>query len=169
MRAIVGLLAHEPFVYGDLDALENLQFWAELYDLADGAARVTAVLDQVGLEPAARRRPARTYSRGMLQRLALARALLPEPRILLLDEPFTGLDIGGTAAVRAAIDAARHDGRIIVCASHDVEPLGGVCGQVIVLKAGKLIVDETSADGFSAADLRGKLEHAAERRASGPS
>jgi heme exporter protein A len=156
-RATVGLLAHEPFVYGDLDARENLGFWAELYDLPDGKKRVDDLLAQVGLDANAQRRPARTYSRGMLQRLALARALLPEPKVLLLDEPFTGLDAGGTRAVREAIDAAVAAGRVVVCTSHDVEPLGGACKQVVVLKAGKVVVNDVGDEGFAAAELRQRL------------
>ncbi|HEX8954475.1 MAG TPA: ABC transporter ATP-binding protein, partial [Polyangia bacterium] len=91
LRGAIGIIAHESHCYGDLTGHENLVFFARLYGVPDAHAAAERLLARVGLRDAARR-AARTYSRGMLQRLALARALLHRPRLLLLDEPFTGLD-----------------------------------------------------------------------------
>lgn len=113
------LLGHGTMVYPELSALENLAFWASLHGLAlaDGALR--ARLGAVGLEKEARE-AAGTFSRGMAQRLALARALLPEPDLLLLDEPGTGLDAPSRTILRREIRAARDRGAALVWVSHDV-------------------------------------------------
>jgi heme exporter protein A len=154
VRAGIGVLAHEPMVYGELSALENLRFFAGLYALADGAERARALLDEVGLDEEARRRPARTYSRGMLQRLALARALLHRPRLLLLDEPFTGLDRFGAERLARTLAAARQEGRIVVVVSHDLEALGGLTDHLVVLKRGKIVHDEVRDAPLSAVELK---------------
>jgi heme exporter protein A len=154
IRAGIGVLAHEAMVYGELSGLENLRFFARLYDVPDAEARATALLDEVGLDKEARQRAARTYSRGMLQRLALARALLHQPRLLLLDEPFTGLDRHGTAALARTLAAARQDGRIVLVVSHDLEALGELCDHLVVLRRGKIVHDEVRPEPFGAAALK---------------
>jgi heme exporter protein A len=142
VRRGIGVLAHEAMVYGELSAIENLRFFAGLYDVPRADERASQLLDEVGLDQEARVRPARTYSRGMLQRLALARALLHRPRLLLLDEPFTGLDRAGTSALARTLAAARAEGRIVVVVTHDLEALDNVCDHVVVVKRGKLVHDE---------------------------
>ena len=113
LRRRIGLISHNPLLYGDLTAEENLRFFARLYDLAGGAARIDAVLEQVGL--AIRRRdPVRTYSRGMVQRLAIARAILHDPDIMLLDEPYTGLDQDASAMLDAVLKQIAAQGRTVV-------------------------------------------------------
>src|SRR5262249_2254759 len=118
------------------------------------AARVDGVLDEVGLDPGARTRPARTYSRGMTQRLALARALLPNPRVLLLDEPFTGLDRPGAQALAKALARAKSDGRVVVVATHDLDALDGLAEHIVVLGRGKVKLDEHRGAAMSAGELR---------------
>jgi len=157
-RAAIGVLAHEPFVYGDLDALENLIFFARLYDVPDPARRASAMLDEVGLEPSAWRRPVRTYSRGMLQRVALARALLGSPELLLLDEPFTGLDRSGARALAGALARAKEQEKILLCATHDLEAIADLCDHVVILRNGRVIHDETRAAPFSLAELKDKVQ-----------
>jgi len=141
VRREIGLLAHASLCYGELSAIENLELVAGLYGVA---ASVSAVLDQVGLEPRARTRAARTYSRGMLQRLALARALLTKPSLLLLDEPFTGLDRGGALALGEQLGALKTDGTIVVVVTHDLEAIAGRTDHVAILKRGKLVCEEHS-------------------------
>jgi heme exporter protein A len=146
LRRHIGVLAHEPLVYGQLSAEENLQFWAKLYGI-DGDQRAAQLLDRVGLDRKARGRPASTYSRGMLQRLALARALLHEPSVLLLDEPFTGLDRKGTAALQETLAAARDDGRLLLVVTHDLEAIADHTDHVVVLRRGRLAHEERRAAG----------------------
>jgi len=141
VRREIGLLAHASLCYGELTAGENLELIAGLYDIRTA---VGAVLDQVGLEPRARERPARTYSRGMLQRLALARSLLTKPSLLLLDEPFTGLDRGGALALGEQLGGLKADGTIVVVVTHDLEAIAGRTDHVAILKRGKLVCEERS-------------------------
>jgi heme exporter protein A len=141
VRKEIGLLAHASLCYGELTAIENLELVAGLYGVTGS---ITAVLDQVGLDPRARDRAARTYSRGMLQRLALARALLTKPSLLLLDEPFTGLDRGGALALGEQLGGLKADGTIVVVVTHDLEAIAGRTDHVAILKRGKLVCEERS-------------------------
>lgn len=141
LRRCLGVLAHEPRCYTDLSARENLLFFGRLYgtfaDPAALAAECDRRLNAVGLQRAADR-PARTLSRGMLQRLAIARTLLPQPQLLLLDEPYTGLDRDGVALLSTLLGAERQRGAIVVVISHDLDSLGPLCDQVAVLLHGRL-------------------------------
>lgn len=141
LRRCLGVLSHEPRCYTDLSARENLLFFGRLYGaFADGTALTAACaekLAEVGLQRAADR-PARTLSRGMLQRLAIARTLLPRPQLLLLDEPYTGLDRDGVALLSRLMAAERERGAIVVVISHDLDALGPLCDQVAVLLHGRL-------------------------------
>jgi heme exporter protein A len=121
LRAAIGVLGHAAMVYPDLSAHENLQLCAQLYGLPQAAERLKACGERVGLGSWAER-PARTYSRGQLQRLALARAVLHAPRLLLLDEPSTGLDVASVQRLIVAVREERARGAIIVLVTHD-EPL----------------------------------------------
>ena len=152
LRGEIGVLAHSALVYGELTGLENLAFYARLYRVADAAARAESLLDEVGLDPKARRRPARTYSRGMTQRLSLARALLHAPRILLLDEPFTGLDRTGAVALGRALARAKQDGCIVLVVTHDLEAIGGLTDHVVVLRRGKLVHEDRRPDAAGQAE-----------------
>jgi heme exporter protein A len=143
VRREIGLLAHSSLCYGELTARENLELFAGLYDIAD--ASIDGVLDRVGLEPKARDRAARTYSRGMLQRLSLARALLTRPSLLLLDEPFTGLDRGGALALGAELGSLRDSGAIVVVVTHDLEAIADRTDHVAILRRGQLVFEERGA------------------------
>ena len=122
LRRSIGLLGHDLFVYPELTPAENLAFFAGLYALDDVAARVDVALERGGIL-ARRDDPVLSLSRGMRQRLALERALLHDPRLVLLDEPFTGLDDASTAALQARLVALRGAGRIVVVATHDLETI----------------------------------------------
>ncbi|MBF0480937.1 MAG: ABC transporter ATP-binding protein [Desulfovibrionaceae bacterium] len=111
-------LGHKTFIYGKLSALDNLLFWARLHGLADARNRALEQLDRLGLAGQARD-PAGTFSRGMMQRLSLARVFLLSPRILYLDEPDTGLDLASKAVLRRAVLEAKERGMGVVWVSHD--------------------------------------------------
>lgn len=115
----IGVLSHQTFLYGHLTARENLRFFADLYDLDRVDARIDAGLQAVDL--ASRGDDlARTYSRGMRQRLALARTLLHDPDVVLLDEPFTGLDAHASAVLRGVLEALRDGRRTVVMVTHNL-------------------------------------------------
>jgi heme exporter protein A len=156
LRRRIGVLAHDSFLYGGLTAEENLAFYARLYQVAAPAARAAALLDEVGLEREARRRTVATYSRGMVQRVALARVLLHDPEVLFLDEPFTGLDRGGAQALARALVAAKGRSCVVLVVSHDLEPMAGLTDHVAVLRRGKLAHEarREGGEGFSVDDLK---------------
>ena len=124
LRGRLGLLAHELQLYPELTARENLEFFAGLYGLSDSRACVQAALERAGL--AARADDLLLgFSRGMRQRVALERALLHEPRLVLLDEPFTGLDEASSRALASRLRQLRAGGRIVLLATHDLEAADG--------------------------------------------
>ena len=133
----IGYVGHDSACYGDLTAAENLAFYAELYRVEDAAARVVELVEWAGLETAARR-PVRTYSRGMTQRLALARALLHRPALLLLDEPFNGLDPQATGALEVMLASLRASGHAIVLSTHDVSRAAALATRVAILHRGRI-------------------------------
>jgi heme exporter protein A len=116
-RHELGFLGHEPLVYRELTALENLELFGRLYGVAERRERIGMLLERFGLWEARSER-VRGYSRGMLQRLALCRTLLHEPRLLLLDEPFNALDADGAELLDGELAALR-PGRTFVVATHD--------------------------------------------------
>lgn len=151
-RRRIGFVGHDSFLYPDLSPFENLRFYAHAYRLDNGAARVQAMLEYVGLQDWATT-PVRSLSRGMEQRLALARALLHEPDLLLLDEPYTGLDAEALELLHASLLRARQAGKTIVFSSHDFERGLALCSRVLMLCRGR-IVWQSTADTPSVAELR---------------
>jgi heme exporter protein A len=140
VRREIGMLAHASLCYAELSAIENLELVAGLYSV--DTAGIGPVLDQVGLDKRARTRAARTYSRGMLQRLALARALLTKPSLLLLDEPFTGLDRGGALSLGEQLGALKESGAIVVVVTHDLEAIAGRTDHIAILRRGSLVFED---------------------------
>ena len=145
LRRQIGMLAHSSLCYAELSAIENLEFIAGLYGVDGSEKTLHAVLDQVGLEKRARTRAARTYSRGMLQRLALARALLTKPSLLLLDEPFTGLDRDGALNLGNQLGALKEGGAIVVVVTHDLEAIAGKTDHLAILRRGALVFEDRAA------------------------
>lgn len=145
VRREIGMLAHASLCYAELTAVENLELFAGLYEID---ADPHAMLDRVGLDKKARHRPARTYSRGMAQRLALARALLTRPSLLLLDEPFTGLDREGALALGQQLGELREQGTIVVVVTHDLEAIAGRTDHIAILRRGSLVFEERG-DAYS--------------------
>ena len=119
VRARLGVVTHFPLLYDDLTAEENLKFFARLYGLREYETRLTEVLAMVGLEER-RRDLVRTFSRGMGQRLAIGRALLHDPDVMLFDEPYTGLDQDASTMLDQVLRAVASQGRTVVMTSHDL-------------------------------------------------
>ncbi|HEX9389396.1 MAG TPA: heme ABC exporter ATP-binding protein CcmA [Anaerolineales bacterium] len=119
VRARLGVVSHLPLLYGDLTAEENLRFYGRMYGLTDLERRITEVLEMVGLE-ARRRDLVRTFSRGMQQRLAIGRAVLHDPDVVLFDEPYTGLDQDASSMLDEVLKTVAAKGRTVVMTSHDL-------------------------------------------------
>jgi heme exporter protein A len=139
----LGYLGHESACYPDLTARENLAFYAELFGVAD-VARIDELLEWTGLADAAHR-PLRTCSRGMVQRVGLARALLHRPSVVLLDEPFTGLDPAASEALDERLRALRAAGAAVLAAVHDLPRAAALATRILILHGGRLAW--TSGDG----------------------
>ena len=119
VRARLGVVSHLPLLYGDLTADENLRFYGRMYNIAGLEERITEVLEMVGLD-ARRRDLVRTFSRGMQQRLAIGRAVLHDPDVVLFDEPYTGLDQDASAMLDEVLKTVAAKGRTVVMTSHDL-------------------------------------------------
>jgi heme exporter protein A len=139
-RGLIGYLSHNTALYMDLTALENLRFYAHLMGLPGGEEELLRRIQRVGLG-GREHEPVRNYSRGMQQRLAIARAFLHDPAILLLDEPFTGLDQGGTSFLREYLSAAHHGGKTCLMAIHDVALGYELADRLVVIEKGVVAAD----------------------------
>ena len=163
LRRIVGYVGHQPHVYDDLTARENLLFFARMYGLRDGPERAEALLERVGLRTRANDR-SRQLSRGQLQRLALARGILHEPAVLLLDEPDTGLDEEAGALLESLVRERAERGQTTLLTTHQLARGLALAERALVLAAGRLVHDGSTAD-LTIADLRalygGKAKEAA--------
>ena len=141
VRRCIGFLSHRTLLYEDLTAEQNLRFYARMYDLDEAQARVPGILERMGL--AGRRHDlVRTLSRGMQQRLAVARAVLHRPQVLLLDEPYTGLDPQAAQALTDLLAELTGEGRAVLLATHNLERGLAVGRRVAVLVRGRLVYDE---------------------------
>ena len=145
VRGRLGFLGHQPLLYRDLTARENLRFHARLHDVAP--ERIDTLLEAVGMSARADD-PVHTFSRGMIQRTAVCRAVLHEPELLLLDEPLAGLDPGAAAAVEPLISGGT---RVVI--SHDVEHGLAEADLVLGLRGGRTALLERASD-VTAADVR---------------
>jgi len=141
LRRAIGVLGHQPMVYEDLSSLENLQFFARLYEIPDPEPRVEELLRAVGLW-LRRREPAAVLSRGYHQRLALARALLHHPTVLLADEPETGLDPEGVALLDEL--ALTVPGLTVIAATHRVDRVEAWATGLVRLDRGRVVEDTAS-------------------------
>jgi heme ABC exporter ATP-binding subunit CcmA len=137
LRGRIGVLGHDLSIYPELSAAENLRFFARAYGLTDVTGSVAIALRRAGLDH--RDDPCGRFSRGMRQRLALERALLHRPRLVLLDEPFTGLDDAAIDALRERLRELRAEGCIVLLATHDLETIDGLADRAVLLLGGKLV------------------------------
>jgi heme exporter protein A len=147
IRARLGALGHDLYLYPELTARENLRFFARLHRVPNVDAIVDAALVRAGLEHRADD-VVSGFSRGMRQRLALERALLHTPRLVLLDEPFTGLDDTSTRALLGRLRELGESGAIIVLTTHDLDVIDGVLDLAVVLRDGKVVSCERPERGL---------------------
>ena len=140
VTARLGYMAHAPLLYDEMDAMENLRYAAGLYGIKD-EARCQQVIRMVGLDPTLARRVGQ-YSQGMRQRLSLARALLNDPELLLLDEPFSNVDIASAREMVRLLGEMRDAGKTIFVVTHQPMLLDGVADESIVMNAGQIVARE---------------------------
>jgi ABC-type multidrug transport system ATPase subunit len=140
IRSVIGVISHDPYLYDNLSAFENIKFFGTLYGLDDVDNRARSVIKQVGLE---RRMNdlVRTFSRGMKQRLTVARAIVHEPKILLLDEPYTGLDQHGAQIFGEMLSNLKSQRRTILMTTHNIEEGLDLSDRIGILAKGKIVLD----------------------------
>jgi heme exporter protein A len=150
-RRALGFMSHDSFLYADLTASENLLFYARLYRVPNPAAAAGAMLERVGLEHKAQS-IVRELSRGMRQRLSLGRAFLHSPRLLLLDEPYTGLDETACVNLNRMLTEFTAEGGTVLMTTHDIDRGFRVADRALVLDRGRVVLETTTAeiglDGF---------------------
>ena len=137
VREHIGLISHNPMLYPDLTAMENLMFTARLYGVVNAEERVRELLRAVELDHR-RFDVVRTFSRGMTQRLSIARALMNDPDVVFLDEPYAGLDPHAVEIFDGLIEQLR-DGRTFIMVSHDLQKGFDVCTHALVLARGRVV------------------------------
>ncbi len=138
VRRRLGVVSHLPLLYGDLTAEENLRFYGRMYAVPDLDTRIAEVLEVVGLSPR-RRDLVRTFSRGMQQRLAIGRAVLHDPDVMLFDEPHTGLDQDACVMLDTVLREVAARGRTVVMTSHDLARAADLASRFDVLSRGKIV------------------------------
>ncbi len=139
-RSRIGFLTHSPFLYDELTARENLLFHARLFSVREPDKRIKELLELVGLEDRAEER-VRTFSRGMLQRLAIARALLHDPPLLLLDEPFTGLDQKAAGVLLDLLRRFPGEGKTVIMTTHQADEALTLASRILILNRGKFAAE----------------------------
>jgi heme exporter protein A len=152
LRRYIGVVSHNPLVYDSLTGEENLKFFGRMYDVPGLPQRIDEVLERVGLR-ARRKDVVRTYSRGMIQRLAIARAILHDPPILLLDEPDTGLDQQAADMLRTLLTELGSSDRTVLLTTHSLERGIEWADRALILNSGRIRYDSLT-EGLSGADFR---------------
>jgi heme exporter protein A len=163
LKSKIGFLGHESFLYDNLTPIENLSFYGKLFKVKQLSEKVNKLLKKVGLHYF-KDVPIRSFSRGMLQRLAIARVLLAEPELLLLDEPHTGLDQEAISLLNEVIKERQNSGVSIVLITHDFDQVLNVCDKVFVLDRGKVIASDYVKHHASIEDLKGWYEEAVQTK-----
>lgn len=141
MRREIGVISHASFLYADLSAFENVRFYAKMYGVEHPADRAKEVIDEVGLLPRLHDR-VRTFSRGMLQRLSIARAIVHNPSILFLDEPYTGLDQHASLKLREQLETLHTQHRTVLMTTHDFVRGLEMCDRVAIQVRGRFVLHE---------------------------
>jgi len=152
VRGITGVISHDPYLYPDLTAFENIRFFARMYGVTHAEDRAAEVIAQVGL----RHRMydvVRSFSRGMQQRLAVARAVVNDPEVLLLDEPYTGLDQHGAEIFTELLRGLKDNGRTVVMTTHNIDEGLGLSDRVMIINGGRVVYDDEK-KGVEAGEFR---------------
>ena len=144
-RSATAYISHQTMLYGDLTGKENLELFARLWGLSNPAGEASRIIARVGLAEDSNRY-ARNYSRGMMQRLSLGRFLISRPSVMILDEPFTGLDSRGADFLSGLLEAARREGKTVFLVTHDLRKGYQLADRLLVMDRGRLILDLQSAD-----------------------
>ena len=142
VRARLGVVSHLPLLYGELTAEENLRFYARMYNVMSSESRITEVLEMVGLNNR-RRDLVRTFSRGMQQRLAIGRAVIHDPEVMLFDEPYTGLDQDASSMLDEVLRSVAAKGRTVVMTSHDLARAEDLATRFDILSRGVISATAT--------------------------
>ncbi len=142
MRREIGVIAHASYLYADLTAYENIRFYARMYHLEDPAGRALEVIDELGLK-ARRHDRVGTFSRGMVQRLSIARAIVHNPSILFLDEPYPGVDRHASILLREHLKALHTEKRTVFMTTHDFARGLEMCDRVAIQVKGRFVFSES--------------------------
>jgi heme exporter protein A len=137
-RCNLGLVSHQSLLYGDLSGLENLIFFARLYGVSNARERTQQLLEQIGLENS-KDRQVKHYSTGMKQRLTLARALIHDPEVLLLDEPYAGLDRHGSRLLTRILSGLKEESRTVLLITHNLQEGFALSSRVMIMNRGRIV------------------------------
>ena len=150
-RRKIGVISHQTYLYNNLNPLENLRFYGRLYGLDNLEDRILKAIEEVGLTER-RNDPVKNFSRGMQQRLSIARATLHEPTLLFLDEPYTGLDQHAARNLKNILKRLHTEGRTIIMITHNIARGLEMCDRVLIQVAGQIVYDkpigEVDREGF---------------------
>ncbi len=141
LREVIGVISHNTFLYNNLSAAENLKFYGMMYGVMKLNKKIEEVMELVGLSKYMKDR-VQTFSRGMQQRLSVARAIIHDPLILFLDEPYTGLDQHGGEELKQLLENFRDQKKTIIMTSHNLDRGLELCTQAAILRAGTLVYRE---------------------------
>jgi heme exporter protein A len=145
IRPLLGVLSHRTFLYSHLTAVENLHFYGRMFGVERLSERIREVLQAVGLETQSRQL-VRTYSRGMQQRLAIARTILHQPTLLLLDEPYTGLDHHATRRLQELLRQLCTEECTVIMSTHDWQRGLELCDEIVILRRGQIVYQSHTAE-----------------------
>ena len=159
IRRLIGVISHDTYLYSDLTAEENLRFFGQMYDMDKYKldSRIDELLQEVGLEYRSNDRVG-TFSRGMKQRLSIARAMIHKPSILFLDEPYTGLDQHAASTFEKVLRGLDAKNTTKVMISHNIERSLKLCDRVLILTEGSIVFDEQRHEVGSAEDFKERYE-----------
>ncbi|MBZ4686647.1 MAG: heme exporter protein [Clostridia bacterium] len=137
-RKKIGVISHNTFLYNNLSAYENLLFYGRMYDVPNLKKRINEVISEVGLKYSLND-PVRNFSRGMQQRLSIARAIIHEPEILFLDEPYTGLDQAAVKILNNVLLKLKNNERTILMVTHNFEQALNMSDRLVILVGGRIV------------------------------